>query len=334
LNKKICGIYVIVNCNNKGKRYIGKSVNIVGRWKNHKREMDKGISYCTYLQNAWNKWKSDSFVFYVLEECPEEELDNREDYYIKFFDTRNPEKGYNLCAGGGGITNPSPETRARLSKVHKGKPKSEEFKKKVSLGKTGKKRPARSIEERKTSSIVRQGKSKGLINGVKTSKYVGVYLEKKVKKNPWIVEITKDGKKIHIGSYDTELKAGYAYNLSSLRYFGENALLNKLNDEEMESLKDFVVDFEKIESGNRWSSRYYGVSRKKLDGKYKAFIYDKNGKQIYLGTYIFEAEAALVVNQALLEFYGYKAQSKLNIIPQSEIDLLWSDCTDPTNELP
>jgi hypothetical protein len=118
-----------------------------------------------------------------------------------------------------------------------------------------------------------------------------------------------------------------------LRYFGENAVLNKIDDSDMEVLRDFTVDFEKIESGNRRSSKYFGVSYKKDINKWNAFFIFE-GKQYYLGVYEFEIEAALAVNSALEEFYGYKAQSKLNIIPQSEIDLLWSDCTDPTNELP
>jgi hypothetical protein len=128
---------------------------------------------------------------------------------------------------------------------------------------------------------------------------------------------------VHLGTFKTEIEASYAYNLAALRYYGKDARLNEIDKESLELMKNFTIDFEKIESGDRCSSKYFGVSHRKSVNKWCAYIKD-NGKQIFLGEFKHELEAALAVNEALLEFYGYKATPKLNQISQEEIDLLWS----------
>ena len=42
----------------------------------------------------------DCFNFIILEECSSNLLDEKEKYWIEFYDTTNPEKGYNLTTGG------------------------------------------------------------------------------------------------------------------------------------------------------------------------------------------------------------------------------------------
>lgn len=97
------GIYAIVNKVN-GKMYIGQSVNITSRWKNHRKtsrnDNDKGYHYPLY--RAIRKYGLENFDFIILEVCSEEELDNKEIYWIDFYDTVNKDKGYNLLGGGGG----------------------------------------------------------------------------------------------------------------------------------------------------------------------------------------------------------------------------------------
>jgi group I intron endonuclease len=51
------------------------------------------------LSKAINKYGKDNFLVEELEECPIELLDEREAYWIKYYDTYG-EKGYN-CNGGG-----------------------------------------------------------------------------------------------------------------------------------------------------------------------------------------------------------------------------------------
>lgn len=91
------GIYKITNTINN-KSYIGQSINIASRWAEHKRlsaTKDQRIIY-----RAIRKYGLENFTFEVLEECQEEELNNREIYWINFFDSF--ENGYNMTYGGDG----------------------------------------------------------------------------------------------------------------------------------------------------------------------------------------------------------------------------------------
>lgn len=89
------GIYMYENKKDK-KRYIGQSINIQKR----KNEHLHGCKNTSKFDNFLRKIGEDCFVFSILEECSKEELDERERYWIKYYDTQNPEKGYNLTEGG------------------------------------------------------------------------------------------------------------------------------------------------------------------------------------------------------------------------------------------
>lgn len=91
------GIYKIT-CLANNKSYIGQSVSIKRRWATHKRELASGIHYNEYLQNAYNKYGKDNFVYEILELCPKEKLNEREQFYIKIFNTF--EDGFNCDLGG------------------------------------------------------------------------------------------------------------------------------------------------------------------------------------------------------------------------------------------
>jgi hypothetical protein len=68
-----------------------------------------------------------------------------------------------------------------------------------------------------------QGKSK-LPQERKTSKYVGVYWNKKF--NKWVTQITHNYKCFKIGYYDSEIEAAKAYDEKALELYGEAAKLN------------------------------------------------------------------------------------------------------------
>lgn len=80
------GIYKITNKIN-GHMYIGKSKNLKRRWGTHRYTLNKGISGCKRLQNAWIKYGSESFDFEILAqgEFSKEELCNLETIYIKLY---------------------------------------------------------------------------------------------------------------------------------------------------------------------------------------------------------------------------------------------------------
>ena len=98
-------IYKITNTSN-GKIYIGKTkYTIQHRWLGHIRssnickEIEKTSSK---LYNAINKYGIESFTIEEIEQCSYDELNERERYWIKELDSRNPNVGYNICVGGEG----------------------------------------------------------------------------------------------------------------------------------------------------------------------------------------------------------------------------------------
>lgn len=90
------GIYKITNIIN-GKCYIGQSIDIERRWQEHLYKN----STCLLLKYALHKYGVNNFTFEVIEECKPEELNSREIYWIKYYDSFG-DNGYNLTAGGGG----------------------------------------------------------------------------------------------------------------------------------------------------------------------------------------------------------------------------------------
>ena len=95
----ISGIYCIENMTTN-KKYIGQSRNIDDRWYKHKNKLRNKKHENDYLQKAWNKYGEDDFKFYIIEECDIEKLDEREIYYIDFYNVLNHDYGYNMQSGG------------------------------------------------------------------------------------------------------------------------------------------------------------------------------------------------------------------------------------------
>lgn len=63
----ISGIHKIVNKINNH-YYVGSSINILRRWRNHRVYLEKGKHNNDYLQNAWNKYEAVNFHFEIIEE--------------------------------------------------------------------------------------------------------------------------------------------------------------------------------------------------------------------------------------------------------------------------
>lgn len=91
-----CGIYKIEDKINQ-KVYIGQSTNITTRWRRHRSEANNlNNSYPLYC--AMRKYGLENFSFEIIEECSKEDLDSRERYWIKEFDSYY--NGYNQTSGG------------------------------------------------------------------------------------------------------------------------------------------------------------------------------------------------------------------------------------------
>lgn len=90
---EMIGIYMYDN-KITHKKYIGQSTNIERRHYEHIHWPSPYSKIDTELK----KLGEQSFNFSVLEECTLEELDEKEKYWIKFYNSR--ENGYNLTIGG------------------------------------------------------------------------------------------------------------------------------------------------------------------------------------------------------------------------------------------
>lgn len=96
--EKVCGIYKITNLLSK-KFYIGQSVDVKTRWSNHIKA-SLGIDSIAHSKvhdamaqdGVWN------FTFELLEKCDKSMLNEREKYYIGFYQSNL--YGYNLTKGG------------------------------------------------------------------------------------------------------------------------------------------------------------------------------------------------------------------------------------------
>ena len=96
------GIYQITNLIN-GKKYIGQSNNIKKRWNEHKFWATHADENNFYIYRAMKKYGLENFEFSVLEECPKDQLNEREEYWIQYYHTYvhdNQCNGYNLTPGG------------------------------------------------------------------------------------------------------------------------------------------------------------------------------------------------------------------------------------------
>lgn len=76
-----CGIYEIVNTVN-GKRYVGSSININGRWLTHIRELRKGTHHAQHLQRSFDKYGEECFQVRTILVCDRVDLIENEQIEI------------------------------------------------------------------------------------------------------------------------------------------------------------------------------------------------------------------------------------------------------------
>ena len=89
----LIGIYRIRNLLND-KVYIGQSKDIDQRIIYHLQNNS------TLIGRDIHYFGRENFEFYVLEQCSEEELDEKEEYWIKFYNSTDQLYGYNIIQGG------------------------------------------------------------------------------------------------------------------------------------------------------------------------------------------------------------------------------------------
>lgn len=104
------GIYKIENLINHH-IYVGQSVNIEKRWKREKQiaflKNSEGYNYP--LSRAFRKYGIENFSFEIIEECPVLQLNEREKYWIQYYNSFY--NGYNQTLGGEGSSGGQPKEK-------------------------------------------------------------------------------------------------------------------------------------------------------------------------------------------------------------------------------
>lgn len=93
------GIYSITNTIN-GKRYIGKAKSIEDRWKDHTYKSRWKRFPNKTLYKAFQKYGVENFKFEIIEECEESIQNDRERFWISYYNSKK--NGYNETDGGDG----------------------------------------------------------------------------------------------------------------------------------------------------------------------------------------------------------------------------------------
>ena len=158
---KDSGIYAIKNEFNN-KLYIGQSISIQTRCKEHCQVLKQGKSKNLHLQAAWNKYGPLVFSFLLIELCELEKLDECEIFWIKAYKVCDRKYGYNIEEFPSGTGKRSPETRKclreRNSHYWKDKKFTEEHKQKIREALKDVPKPPRTIEHIKNLIIAQNAR--------------------------------------------------------------------------------------------------------------------------------------------------------------------------------
>lgn len=160
-----CGIYGIISPS--GNQYIGSSINISHRFKDHKRQLERNTHHSLALQNAWNKYTG-NLEFKKILICRPEDLLFYEQLLI---DNWKPKYNMNPIAESSlGIKRRpesiektrqknigrklSEETKLKMSLAHKGRPQHPN----VRAAQLGRKNSPATIEKMRLAGLRRYGK--------------------------------------------------------------------------------------------------------------------------------------------------------------------------------
>jgi group I intron endonuclease len=292
--------------------FIYKTTNLkngliyIGRYSGERKSY---IGSGKVIRNAIKKYGRENFIREIIEDniIDNDILNEREIYWIAFYDSANPKIGYNLAKGGKGVVgfSRSEETKRKLSEINKGennpnfgKPRPDDVKNKISESEKGSK-------NHNFGKVTSEETKQKISNANKGRKHTEDELEKMSQsnmgeKNHNFGKTMPDDvkQKISVSNMGKVYTKEHNEKISNAMSGSCNPMYGKTHDEETKELMS--ESHIGIKSPGNHTSKYVGVYWYGRIEKWSTRII-KNGKTYFMGYFDNEDDAARAWNKKAIE---------------------------------